>query len=252
MCAYFFMATGSQLKFALAPLAGISPTTCDRYLAELAGARLLRRPGTGYVGFPLAAIEIANLLLALAAPRPAGAVEAAKALGGLFPAPPRAGDSSLLTALAGSLEIMARRIAQGVADDDAGGGEDFELTRCLAPLRGIMSWPSRGPETSRRYLPYIDSTTVAPAVVSAPFRRDFVITQTALIAVAKLMADADQDDDAASLPGETASFARTEASGSPTLPILLRACAHAQQHGEENNARRRPGSPVRPDRLAGQ
>jgi hypothetical protein len=245
------MATGPQLKSLLAPLVGISPTTFDRYLAELAAARLLRRPGPGYAALPLAAIEIANLLLALAAPRPAGAVEAAKALGGLFPEPPRAGDSSLLTALAGSLEIMARRIAQGVADDDIG-GEDFELTLCLAPLRGIMSWPSRGPETSRRYLPYIDSTTVAPAVVSAPFRRDFVITQTALIAVAKLMADADQDDDAASLPGETASFARTEASGSPTLPILLRARTHAQQHGEENNARRRPGSPVRPDRLAGQ
>jgi hypothetical protein len=242
------MVTGPQLKSLLAPLAGISPTTFDRYLAELAAARLLRRPAPGYAALPLAAIEIANLLLALAAPRPTGAVEAAKALGGLFPEPPRAGDSSLLTALAGSLEIMARRIAQGVADDDLG-GSDLELTLCLAPLRGVMSWPSRGPETSRRYLPYIDAQTVAPAVASAPFRRDFVITQTGLIAVAKLMAG--QDEDAASPGRETASIARTETSGSFNIPILLRACAPAQHHGDHHNARR-PGSTVRPDGLAGQ
>jgi hypothetical protein len=196
------MGTGAQLKALLTPLAGIHPASFDRYLTNLAEAGLVRRsgPGSGKAAIHLAAFEIASLLLALASPRPNEAAEAAKALGDLFPEGPREGHSSLRTSLAGTIETMAMRLQHGPADF---GDADWEVTLCLNPLRATMAWPSRGPEATRRYFPYVDAKTIAPAMRPAPpFRRDSVLTQPLLIRVAKLYVD--QNESAGSSPKEPA------------------------------------------------
>ena len=145
----------------------------NRYLTNVAEGGLVRRsgPGSGKAAVHLGAVEIANLLLALAAPHPNEAAKAAKALGDLFPEGPQEGDSSLRTNLAGTIEIMAMRLQHGSSDF---GDADWELISCLNPLRATMTWPSRGPEAIRRYLPYVDAKTIAPAMRPAPpFRREF-------------------------------------------------------------------------------
>lgn len=192
------MATGAQLRILLAPLTGISLASLDRYFVDLAEHQLVRRPGPGRPDIELTALEEAAVLLSLASPRPQGAAAAARALGNLMP-DPREGDASLLTQLAATLERMEWSLQQrGAALDFA--DPDWELTLCLDPLRAIMVWTSRGPQATRRFLPYVDAKTVAPATQPPPaFRRDFVLTQPALVAVARLHAGL--NDGADPLPG---------------------------------------------------
>ena len=79
------------------------------------------------------------MLLSMAAHYHYDAAKAAKALGGLFTETPRAGDSSLLTTIAGTIELLAMRQQRGETDL---GDPDWQLNLCLDPLEATVIWPS--------------------------------------------------------------------------------------------------------------
>jgi hypothetical protein len=189
------MTTGAHLRFVLAPHAGVHPATFDRFLNNLSAAGLARRSGAGRgrAVVDLMSIEIASVMLSLATPHSNEAAKAARSLGGLFPENPQEGDASLRTTLADTIETMAMLLQRGSSDL---GDPDFELILCLNPLRATMAWPSRGPAAVRRFFDYTNATTIAPATQPAPlFRRDTVITQPLLVAVARLYAGINEDAD---------------------------------------------------------
>ena len=194
------MATGTHLKNVLAPLLQLHPATFDRHLGNLAAAGLLRRSGLGggKAAVHLSSVEYANILLGLATPFPStGGAEAAKALGRLSPEKLRAGDTTLLTSLASTIELMALQIRRG---EQATGDDDWELTLCLNPLMAAMSWPQQAPGVVRRYFDYVDGTTIAPATEPVPLiRRQTVLTTPLLMTAARLL----YDNGTAEAPGRT-------------------------------------------------
>ena len=208
---------------------------------------LVRRQGPGRPDIELTAIEAAFVLLSLTSPRPQGAAAAARALGGLSPEP-RAGDevTTLLMSLTFTLEQMEAALRRGAPLDF--GDPDWEMTLCLNPLRATMLWPSR--KAVRHFWPYVDTKTIAPGAQPPPaFRRDFVLTQPALVAVARLHAG--QTESAAppraTLPvNEPTPDAHAEGSDRPTSSEPNpRVCVSATTHGDRDE--RRPGAPAPPD-----
>jgi hypothetical protein len=189
VCAHVYvrmMGTAAELKTALGPATGMHSASLDRYLQTLADARIIRRSrsGGGKANYHLNSWELASICLSLASFTPGGAAAAAQALGRLSPEKPQAGDATLLTSLAGTIESYGRDIQRGVKAH--GGDDDWQLTLSLEPLFAMSAWPTRGPQAIRRWLYYSTSAGEPELETNEPpaLRRQTILTKPLLIIIA--------------------------------------------------------------------
>jgi hypothetical protein len=175
------MGTAAELKIDLSPSIRMHPSSMDRYLQDLAKNGIIARsgPGGGKANHHFNSWELASICLSFAAFTPGGAAAAAQALGGLFPENPGPGDASLVTSLAGIIEVYARDIQRGTTAD-RGNDDDWQLTLSLEPLFAVAALP----HASRRYLDDPNNPKDRANEQAPTLRRQTILTKPLLMIVA--------------------------------------------------------------------